>query len=445
MKMSLGSSTFVRVCVSLSLQIWTSARKRSSHTALPFADRGYRVIERSQLCEMNPGVVDGMSVDEIRGRFPDEWDKKLNEPYSHRFPRAESYHDLSVRLEPIIFELERAGDDVLIIGQSSVLRCLIAYLQGLKPNEIPSIQVNEGDLIEISPQAYGVKTKTHSFWDPLARRKERDEAYFRGRQMTGFGSEGEGDHHADDTLPDFSKLPLHALEHPPSAATLETMTSFKRSSSVSSSSSSTEAGDNKMAAKAEVPNLSVEDYDKLSPQEKKIYDQRRAEKEASEQANLPYQWTQTLESISVIVPLPTGTRGKDLDVDIKRKSLRVSFKRDKKTIIQDDLFNTIKEEDSTWSLSDGNLDIHLEKVSRDQWWPHVLVKDPKIDTTKIVPENSKLSDLDGETRAMVEKMMFDNKQKQMGKPTSDQLKQQEALENFKKQHPEMDFSNVKMS
>lgn len=388
---------------------------------------------------MNPGVVDGMSVNEIRGRFPDEWDKKLSEPYSHRFPRAESYHDLSVRLEPIIFELERAGDDVLIIGQSSVLRCLIAYLQGLKPNEIPSIQVHEGDLIEISPQAYGVKTRTHSFWDPVARRKERDAAYFSSRQMSEIGSGGGGDH---ETIPDFY---LHALEHPPSsAATLETVTSFKRSSSISSSSSSTEAGD-KMPIEADVPNLSIEDYDKLSPQEKAIYDQRRAAKEASEQASLPYQWTQTLENVSVTVPLPLGTRGKDLDVDIKKKSLRVAFKRDKKTLLQDDLFNTIKEEDSTWSLSDGNLDIHLEKITRDQWWPHVLVKDPKIDTTKIIPENSKLSDLDGETRAMVEKMMFDNKQKQLGKPTSDQLGQQEAMENFKKQHPEMDFSNVKMS
>lgn len=58
------------------------------------------------LNEIDAGVCEGLTYDEIKEKYPIEYEQRRENKYYYRYPMGESYYDLVVRLEPVIMELE---------------------------------------------------------------------------------------------------------------------------------------------------------------------------------------------------------------------------------------------------------------------------------------------------------------------------------------------------
>ncbi|CAH8275111.1 unnamed protein product [Arabidopsis lyrata] len=155
-----------------------------------------------------------------------------------------------------------------------------------------------------------------------------------------------------------------------------------------------------------------------------------------------YSWGQNLQEVTINIPVPEGTKSRSVTCEIKKNRLKVGLKG-QDLIIDGEFFTSVKPDDCFWNIEDQKMiSVLLTKQDQMEWWKYCVKGEPEIDTQKVEPESSKLGDLDPETRASVEKMMFDQRQKQMGLPTSDEIEKKDMLKKFMAQNPGMDFSNA---
>jgi hypothetical protein len=138
-----------------------------------------------------------------------------------------------------------------------------------------------------------------------------------------------------------------------------------------------------------------------------------------------YRWTQTLEETTVVLAVPEGTRGKDLDVTLKSTFASAKMKTplagedQPKTLLEGTLVDKINVGESTWSLEGGALLLVLQKT-KPTWWETVLEGDPKIDTS-LVDSTRRIDSYDESTQAAIRKILFDQRQQRLGLPTSDEI------------------------
>jgi 6-phosphofructo-2-kinase/fructose-2,6-biphosphatase 2 len=103
-------------------------------------------------------------------------DVHLADLAKQRYRGGESYRDVVVRLEPVIMELERQGD-ILLVCHQAVVRCLYAYLcvqcrcckaslttrsHDLSPEELPYIKIPLHTIIKLTPKGRDALRPTSS-------------------------------------------------------------------------------------------------------------------------------------------------------------------------------------------------------------------------------------------------------------------------------------------
>ncbi|XP_011003850.1 PREDICTED: 6-phosphofructo-2-kinase/fructose-2,6-bisphosphatase-like isoform X1 [Populus euphratica] len=143
--------------------IWTSTLQRTIITASPII--GFPKIQWRALDEINAGVCDGMTYEEIKKNMPEEYEARRKDKLRYRSPRGESYLDVIQRLEPVIIELERQRAPVVVISHQAVLRALYAYFADRPLKEIPHIEVPLHTIIEIQMGVTGVQEKRYKLMD----------------------------------------------------------------------------------------------------------------------------------------------------------------------------------------------------------------------------------------------------------------------------------------
>ncbi|KAG9296690.1 hypothetical protein G9A89_001322 [Geosiphon pyriformis] len=166
------------------LTVWTSTLKRTIQTGenLPYPKLQWKALD-----ELDAGVCDGMTYEQIEAEYPEDYANRDDDKFNYRYRGGEqragikrkwgffikraiaivliplsnsnlhlqqSYRDVVFRLEPVIMELERQ-QNILIIGHQAILRCIYAYFHNKPQEELPYIKIPLHTVIKLTPKAYG--------------------------------------------------------------------------------------------------------------------------------------------------------------------------------------------------------------------------------------------------------------------------------------------------
>ncbi|GAP84647.1 putative bifunctional 6-phosphofructo-2-kinase fructose- -bisphosphate 2-phosphatase [Rosellinia necatrix] len=138
--------------------VWTSTWPQAVQTGTFFPSETYDQTNTKMLDDLNAGSMGGLTFEEIAEKHPDEYTARRRDKLHYRWPGlgGEGYVDLIVRLRPLIVELERTTDCLVLITHRAVVRILVSYFLGIERDGLGEVRMPKEALYCFDIEPYGI-------------------------------------------------------------------------------------------------------------------------------------------------------------------------------------------------------------------------------------------------------------------------------------------------
>lgn len=143
------------------LTVYTSTLIRTHQTVERLSELKphYKFHQTRLLNEIHAGECELMTYKEIQQTMPQEWKERQLNKFQYRYPKGgESYVDIVERLKPMIIELTRQSEPLLVVTHQAVMRILLSFfIDDLDQETSVHFEVPHNRLVELVPTGYGYK------------------------------------------------------------------------------------------------------------------------------------------------------------------------------------------------------------------------------------------------------------------------------------------------
>jgi len=134
--------------------IFTSEKKRTIQTAeaIRAEQEDCEIVPLREFNEINAGICEGMTYDEIQRFKPDIHSARKANKYTYAYPGGEGYATMKERIKIGIkkaFFLNQKPDNIMIIGHRAVNRMILSHFLYRREDDVPYIYVPQDKVYHI--------------------------------------------------------------------------------------------------------------------------------------------------------------------------------------------------------------------------------------------------------------------------------------------------------